>query len=676
MRFTKPDTRSVLAWLLAAALAAFSLLPIANWIPGGHEAPWYRTVASGWITGSAIVLGVGVVLAIISQRVPALWRDRGGETPRDPWRLAGGWIVVLVTAAAGMLYLAIALLVFDGRPLHIDEISQLLQASTFAEGRLWRESAYPEFFSSMHMVDAGGRTYSHFPAGGPAMLVPGVIAGAPWIIVPLCGAVAVWAVIEIMRLTEPRPRVAFAAALLTAFAPFLVFMSGTFMNHVPALMWLLIAVACLIRVMASPRPLPWVAMAGGFAFGAAATIRPVDAFAFALPAGIWYLARAVGDRQRWKDALASAAGVVIPMTMLAWVNWRTTGAPHRFGYEVLWGKAFGLGFHDAPWGDPHTPVRGVEILNLAMLRLGTYLFETPIPALIPAIVALSLSRRLHAPDRYLLACSAFLLGLNFLYWHDGFYVGPRFMIPLVPVIALWTARFLPAIRERAAGTLAYRTAVFASITAVALALIVLIPSRAQQYSTGLATMRWNADAAAEASGVQGALVLVRESWGSQVLARLWARDVSRTDAERLYRYVDTCALHEGALELEARDLRGEAALRALAPLMRDSARVVPTDVSPDRTERMLPGARYSVECTDRVMDDRAGFTSVTPLLLATGGGNVYARDLHAKNLVLLRAFPDRPVFLLRPPGAAEGLSPAFIPLRRDSLESVWSRAQR
>ncbi len=666
----------MLAWLLASVLAALSLLPIVNWIPGGHEAPWYRTVASGWVAGSAIVLGVGLVLAIISRRVPALWRDRGGEPGGDPWQLANGWIAVVVTVAAGLLYLAIALLIFDGRPLHIDEVSQLLQASTFAEGRLWRASAHPEFFSSMHMVDAGGRSYSHFPAGGPAMLVPGVIVGAPWIIVPLCGAVAVWAVIEIIRRTEPRPGVAFVAVLLTAFAPFLVFMSGTFMNHVPALMWLLIAVACLLRVMASPVPLPRVALLGGLAFGAAATIRPVDAFAFALPAGIWYLARAIADRHRWKDALASGLGVVIPMAMLGMVNWRTTGAPHRFGYEVLWGKAFGLGFHDAPWGDPHTPLRGLEILNLAMLRLGTYLFETPVPALIPAIVALTLTRRLRAPDRYLLASAAFLLGLYFLYWHDGFYVGPRFMIPLVPVLALWTARFLPAIRERASGTLGHRTTVFASITAIVIALVALIPSRAQQYASGLATMRWNVDAAAEAGGVRNALVLVRESWGSQVLARLWARDVSRTDAERLYRYVDTCVLHERLLELEAGDLRSEAAVQALTPLMRDSARVVLSDVSPDRTERMLPGSSYSAECTARVMDDRAGFTSVTPLLLATGGGNVYARDLHARNLVLLRAFPDRPVFLLRPAGFAEGLPPTFVALRRDSLETVWSATRR
>ena len=96
---------------------------------------------------------------------------------------------------------------------------------------------------------------------------------------------------------------------------------------------------------------------------------------------------------------------------------------------MLWGRAHDLGFHATPWGPVHTPARGLELINLYFLRLQTYFLETAAPALIPMTVALALTRRLRAFDRYLLAASLLLVGLYAAYWHDGFYLGPRFMYP-------------------------------------------------------------------------------------------------------------------------------------------------------------------------------------------------------------------------------------------------------
>lgn len=666
-------TLSVLRAILGALVLALALLPIANWIPGGHAAPWYRTVAEGWITGAMIVLGGGAVLAIVSRSRPAVWTDRLFAGPIERWQRSPVTMTLATVLAAFVLYVSIAIVVFGARPLHIDEISQLLHAEIYTSGALWAPAPpRPEFFSSMHMIDDGGRLYSHFPAGGPALLALGVLAGAAWLVIPVSGAVATYAFIAILHRVEPRPGVALGAALLFAFAPFMMFMSGTYMNHVPALMLILIGAACLVRVAGSPIALPSTAFWSGVAFGAASTIRPLDAFAFALPAGIWYLALVWGDRRRWIDALAAGAGVAIPFAVLMFVNWRTTGAPLHFGYEVLWGKNFGPGFHASPWGDPHTPLRGLELVNLYLLRLGTYLYETPLPAVLPAIGALLLTRRWSTFDRYLLGSSTLLLGLYFSYWHDGFHLGPRFMIPLVPVLALWTARFLPALRDRIDSGMGFRTAVYGSVIAVAMALLIQIPSRASQYASGLATLRWNADASAAAADVEGALVLVRESWGSQLIARLWALGISRTEADRFYRYVDTCGLEHMVLDLEAGGTRGPEARIALASLMRDSARVVPSTISPDKTERVLPGSSYSRLCGQRISEDREGFTSLVPLLVARGGGNIYARDLHERDTLLLREYPNRAVYLLRPPSAAEGTPPRFIPLSRDSLWRAWA----
>jgi hypothetical protein len=658
-------------------ITALAFLPIANWIPGGHEASWYGIVANGWLSGSAVALGVGLVLAILSRHVGALWRDRRLDGlvrwwTRHPVRGAGA-----IALAALALYAWIAVHVLGGRPLLIDELVQVFQAQIYVGGALSRPVfSHPEFFSSMHVVDTQGRVYSQFPAGGPAMLALGVLLGAPWIVGPICGAVAVAAFAAYARATERRSGTALLATLIFAFAPFAAFMSGSHMNHVTALMWVMIAIAALAQVMTSSAPRPLMAALSGVGFGMAATIRPVDALAFALPAGIWYLVRALRERRRWADAIPSGVGVLIPMLALMWVNTRTTGAPLRFGYEVLWGKAHALGFHAAPWGIPHTPARGLELVNLYFLRLQTYFLETPIPSLVPAIAALALARRLDRFDRYLLTSSALLVGLYFAYWHDGFYLGPRFVYLLMAPLALWTARCFPLLRARLRRGLAYRGAVYAAVAAAAIALVALIPLRARQYESGLVTMRWNADSAAAASKVRHALVLVRESWGAQLVARLWALDVPRPETELFYRRVDACQLEQAIGRLEQGGVRGAAAVAALRPLLADSTRLVGSPVSPDTTEQFLPHTPYSPRCIERVEEDRGGFTLFTPLLLAHGGDNIYVRDMHGRDTVLLRAFPHRALYLLKPATARIGDPPQFYPVSPDSLARAWRDTSR
>jgi hypothetical protein len=110
---------------------------------------------------------------------------------------------------------------------------------------------------------------------------------------------------------------------------------------------------------------------------------------------------------------------------------------------------------------------------------------------------------------------------------------------------------------------------------------------------------------------------------------------------------------------------------ALRPLLADSARLVGSPVSPDTTEQYLPGSRYSADCLARIAEDRTGFTLFTPLLLAHGGNNVYARDLHGRDTLLLRAYPNRKLYLLKPASAKIGEPPRFYPLSRDSLERAW-----
>jgi len=265
--------------------------------------------------------------------------------------------------------------------------------------------------------------------------------------------------------------------------------------------------------------------------------------------------------------------------------------------------------------------------------------------------------------------------LYFAYWHDGFYLGPRFFVCLLPALALWTARFIPEWRTRWGQNASYRVVVAASIASVFLSLALSAPLRAREYHGGLKTMRWNVEAAARAAGVHDAIVFVRESWGAQLMVRLWALDLSHAEAQALYHFVDACALERGIDSLERSGARGAAARAALFPLLADSLRVVRSSFSADSTERVLPGASYGPRCVRRLEEDRAGFTIYFPFLVADGERVVYARDLHGRDSVLLARYPSRSVYLVRPPSDSDGALPLFWLISRDSLRADWARQE-
>jgi hypothetical protein len=334
---------------------------------------------------------------------------------------------------------------------------------------------------------------------------------------------------------------------------------------------------------------------------------------------------------------------------------------------VLWGSSHDLGFHRAPWGVSHTPARGIELVNLYALRLQAYLFESSLPSLVPALGALYLTRRLDRFDRYLLVSSALLVGMYFAYWHDGFIFGPRFVFALLPLLTLWTARFPALVRERFGAGMLYRGTWYGFGVAALLAAFVSVPARAREYAHSFVPMRFDYLAPARTARVTNALIFVRESWGTQLMARMWALGVPRSETELLYGKVDACALETHIDRLERSGIRDTAAFKALAPLLADSAKVVKSPYSPDVTERYLPGSAYVPRCVQRIEEDRAGFTLIAPLLYRDWGTNLYARDMHERNQALIRQHPGRPVYLLRPASSETGAIPQLYPLRVDSV---------
>jgi hypothetical protein len=644
------------ARLIAVALLALGLLPIANWIPGGESDPEYVARLLDWLNGLLLCAGVGAlawyVSTVRSRQSAEVLADETRAPPRalirglDPATESRARILLAVVAFG--LYATVAQFVFLGRPLLIDEIVQVLQARWYADGQLSVATTEPRVFSSiLHLVDLDVRTFSQFPAGGPAMLALGALVHAEWLVGPASGAIAVWLFGRLMREMEPdaSSNWRLGATALFALAPFGVFMFGSHMNHATATMWLLAATLAL-AFATRPSASPWWGFATGLALGAAAAIRPVDGLAFALPAAVWLASRARRGVAPLLTLLASGVGVALPLGALLWVNARTTGDPLLFGYDLLWGAGHSLGFHSSPWGPVHTPARGLELVSLYITRLALHLFETPFPAILPAAAGLWFARRFDALDRYLLVASAILLGGYWAYWHDGYYLGPRFVFPLLPVLVIWSARLPSALGARRRWSVPMRNAgLAASVTAVAYAVVFLAVVRVPQYRNGMTSMRTDVESASATAGVRDALVLVKESWGARLLVRMWALGVSRSDAEVLYRTADACKLELMISALEADGTRDDGALARLLPLQADSSALVKSTRSPDFTERMLPGYAYAPACEAAVAADGEGFSHLAPFRLAQDG-NVYLRWLPGREEEIASRYPDRTVYLL------------------------------
>lgn len=649
--------------LIALFVLAMSLLPIAGMLPAGEEDPAYVSRMLDWLNGLVLCVGVGALVVYIARvrrrRAPATARDAEqvvrvediasanaasvAGAPRDRLFLA-------VTAALVFaLYAIIAHYVFSGRPLLIDEIVQVLQARWYAAGHLWMPvPALREFFSIMHLVDLGDKVFSQYPAGGPAMLALGSVVGAEWLVGPAAGAVSVVLFAQLLPSLEPTATRRWRrwTTVLFALAPFGEFMFASHMNHATSLVWLLLAVVLLARATRSVDASPWWAFAMGLALGVAATIRPMDGVAFALPAAGWLLYRARHGGRPLAALLASGIGVAIPLAMLFWVNAQTTGHALVFGYDQLWGSRHAIGFHESAWGPPHTPMRGVELISIYFTDLSTHLLETPFPAALLFATSLWLTRGLRALDKYLLWSAALVTLGYWAYWHKGDFLGPRFLFALFPICVIWLARFPLRVRtslgRESAAWLGVRAAL---VMAGILAAVQLVAVRIPSYRNGLTTMRLDIARASAQAGVRDALVLVKESWGARLVVRAWALGVPRTSTERLYRLVDACRLELAITALEDEGIRGERAEQRLLPLLADSSQVVRSTRSPDDTEGMQPGIPYPPQCEIELERDWQGYTHLAPFRLAQDG-NVYARWLPGRESEIIAQFPDRDVYLL------------------------------
>ena len=411
---------------------------------------------------------------------------------------------------------AIATICFGRQPHNADEVAQLFHAKILLSGRLALPSdPNPEFFGMDNMIDVG-KWYSQFPVGGPALLALGVALNAGWLVNPLLLALTVVSLHAFARRAYGEA-VARAAALLLALCPFALFMAASFMNHVPVLWLASVAMAQLTAWVDAERPRDVFRTAAtiGLALGAAFTIRPLDAIVVAIAIGGMQLTQLRKGGARVGSIFGEVVAGLIPLAALFYVNIRTTGAPLRLGYEVLYGNAHQLGFHVDPYGTLHSPVRALVFASKYLLELNLFAFEWPLPAMAIVIAGLLALRAPTKWDYFLIALLVAQVVAYALYWHDGSFRGPRFLFTALPAVVIFAARAPFTIADVTRGV-TRRVVLFALPTCVLFAWLAYgfsdsVPGRIRMYRRTSPVGRVDAATLARDARLHHALVFVNET---------------------------------------------------------------------------------------------------------------------------------------------------------------------
>jgi len=368
-----------------------------------------------------------------------------------------------------------------------------------------------------------------------------------------------------------------------------------------------------------------------------------------------------------------ALGTLPVIAGWGYFNWRLFGSPLSLGYTAVYGSELNLGFGIDPWGRPFTPLIALGNLAVAVRRLHLFLYEWPIPALLPLGVWALAGRQRSAADAIVAVGLLAVPMLYFFYWHSGYYPGPRFYYAAAPCLVIGTARAWRwgwALARRS-----WRPWWRGDVAVVSAAAIVLVwgwtsvlPDRFAVFRAGLATLKLHPERELAARGVDQALVIVPERWGSRLVVSLWELGVPPGLAERAYNWLDACDLQHFADAARAARLAPDETLRRLAALIRATpVAVARAPGSPDETLHLRADRELDAACQREVRHDEAGFTLFGYLAwrnpIGLHSGIVFARDLYERNDELFARYPGWAIWRWAPPPGEPNVRPALTRLR-------------
>lgn len=637
---------SPIALIAALGIVAACLTPFLLW---GN--PYPEQVTRYWLLGAPLVGIAALGVALLDPRRFDAIVDEAVAVINRPSPLAFACFVALVACGLSLVLSSYA---FHRMASTTDEIAELWHARILATGRLSLPvDPNPEFFALETVVDRG-RWYSQFPIGGPLSLLPGVLLNAPWLVNPVFAGLSTAFLYAFARRAfgDFQGRV---GTLLFAITPMLLFMAATRMNHVPVLCLTTLALAGLAKWDQDPgaRSRIGASVTIGLSLGLMATIRPLDAVAVALVIGIFQLSALRRSWSRAPELLVQIAAGIVGVSPLLVANWRTTGSPLTFGYDVSWGAGHRFGFHTDPYGNPHTLGHALELAITYVSELNIYLMAWPIPALVVLVLGLVAMRRLSRWDALLLGLFAAQLGAYASYWGDGEFLGPRFLFTALPPIVFLIVRGCFAAASRWPKRLAQ-----AGAGLVLVSLLVGWLGPTSLYGVwGLArsardvrgSLKLDIEGVVHRAGIHHALVFLHEPFGARLARRLWGLGIMRSEAAQLLASHDACsllaAIDRAEIDTSATLPSRQAIIRSAAPMHENDAELRTADQTTHvRPGSVTPECRAELEADTRLSSTPFGPALPLEPISATGridGDVIYLADLSNHNSVLVPRFGDR-----------------------------------
>ena len=627
-----------------------------------------------WTTGFALLVAPFLALMTLpGDWFERWWADAAARVMAIPSRVFAIGLVVFTLGIA----IVFTWYSFDGRPTTADEIAQLWHARMLLSGRLsLPPDPNPEFFAIDNIIDRP-RWMSQFPIGGPAVLSLGLLIRAVWILNPVLTALTALNVYRFVQRAYGEAQ-ARAAAAVVALSPMVVIMGATHMNHMVTA-WLVTLALAQLPVWTQtddPGRLRTSAAVIGASLGAAIAVRPLDGVVGALVIGLLMLRFASRDRARGRSLLVAILAGAVPVALLLLANWKTTGSPLRFGYEVLWGSNHSLGLHDDPTGHPHTPWRALLLGVKYAVQLNWIATAWPVPVLLVVASGLLLARRPQRWDVLLFAILGAQLLAYAFYWHDGQFVGPRFMFTAVPALLILAARapFLAAARLHGVSR---RVALIAIPVCIGVSWLRYMPpfgvqGVAKEFRESRTRLKLDPPREIQSGAVQNALVFVQEGAATRLLHRLWGVGVSRPTAARFLEVADACSLLEAVRAEEQRAPSDSAGrVRRMAAAVRRFRQSASNLRLPDPNFRVSDNGSLTRACQGEIEMDLRLHNTVAygPMLLLNdvdsagriGGSVVYAINLGERNEILRRRFADRHWFRYEAPRSRPGTMPVLVP---------------
>ncbi len=429
---------------------------------------------------------LGIVIAVWG--VSWIWGRSGrslapfsAAPPAKKKRIRRASLIVIILAIFGITaWLAIDPL--ERMPHVQDSLTFLFQAQTFAGGALWApEPPLQAAFDQEFLIAWRGKWFGQYAPGYPALLAIGVLLELPWLLNPWLAALTA-ALLFTLGKQLYRPSTGSLAALLAAFSPFFLILSGSLMAHTAELFWTTLAMVSWAAALQRPYR-PRMALLAGGALSMLLLTRQITAVAIGVSfvalmlAAEWRPQRSTlvqAVRQGLaKQMIGSLAVMMIFVLLLLGYQAALTGSPWQdprllgrpfdqpgFGQDTgekenvfkleLMAEGLAVTWYNDPRQPPrgHTLARGLYNTERNWGALADHLFGWyPLFALAFCWMPFLFGRP-NKYDRILLATLLVVIGVYVTYWTTGLMYGPRYYYAALPAFLLLTARGLQTLGKR------------------------------------------------------------------------------------------------------------------------------------------------------------------------------------------------------------------------------------